>query len=206
MSTSSQKYHHGDLRKALLNEGMALVQESGPEALTLRALARRLGVSAMAPYRHYSDKQALLTAIAADGFRQLQTRLEAAEDADEPSRSPLLREGIAYVLFALDQPALFRLMFGANRPKDQDPELDTARAGAFGALLRHMRGDATSDERAVQARGCWSLVHGLASLLLDGLLRVPEGTAPSDWLAEIIGTTIAGRPGLNPGLRRSHKM
>ncbi len=190
MSTSTQKYHHGDLRTALLREGMALIQESGPEALTLRKLAERLSVSAMAPYRHYSDKDALLAAIAADGFQQLKARLETAERSNEPASSPLLREGIAYVLFALDHPALFRLMFGANRPQGQDPELDTARAGAFDALLRHMQADATTDERRAQARGCWSLVHGLALLLLDGLLQVPKGVAPEVWVAEIIGGTV----------------
>lgn len=192
MSTSTKKYHHGDLRTALLREGIGLLQESGPEALTLRKLAQRLGVSAMAPYRHYPDKDALLAAIAADGFRQLQARLEAAETAGDPARSPLLREGIAYVMFALEQPALFRLMFGTNRPKGRDPELDSARAAAFAALMRHMRAGAPEPARAVRARGCWALVHGVASLLLDGLLQIPADEQPEDWLAAIIGGTVAG--------------
>lgn len=191
MSTSSQKYHHGDLRQALLDEGMALVQESGPDALTLRKLAQRLGVSAMAPYRHYPDKEALLAAIAAEGFRRLQARLEAAERSDESPGSTLLREGIAYVLFALDNPALFRLMFGTNRPQGLDPDLDAARAGAFGVLMRHMQASASTDERSARARGCWSLVHGLALLLLDGLLQVPEGVTPEAWIGRILESTTA---------------
>lgn len=190
MSTSSQKYHHGDLRTALLNEGMALVQASGAEALTLRKLAQRLDVSHMAPYRHFPDKEALLAAIAADGFQQLKVRLELAEQEGEES-SPLLREGIAYVLFALDQPALFRLMFGANRPQGEYAELDASRADAFGVLLRQIPGEAASDAKTAKARGCWALVHGLALLLLDGLLQVPEGVAAEDWLAEIVASTVS---------------
>lgn len=193
MSTSKKAYHHGDLRQALLDEGMALVQESGPEALTLRKLAQRLKVSAMAPYRHYPDKEALLAAIAADGFGQLQSRLEAAEQSDDTSASPLLKEGVAYVLFALDHPALFRLMFGANRPKGQYPELDTASAGAFAVLMRRTQPDAASDERTAQARGCWSLVHGLACLLLDGQLQIPPDAKPATWLATIISSTVGSR-------------
>lgn len=195
MSTSSSKYHHGDLRVALLTEGIALIQDSGPEGLTLRKLAERLGVSAMAPYRHYPDKEALLAAIAADGFRQLKTRLEAAEQSSSTASSPLLAEGIAYVQFALDCPAIFRLMFGATRPQGQYAELDAARTGAFDVLLRQIPGTATSNERAAKARGCWALVHGLALLLLDGLLQVPEGVAPAAWLTEVIGSTVTKKGG-----------
>lgn len=214
MSTSSQKYHHGDLRTALLNEGMALVQASGAEALTLRKLAQQLGVSHMAPYRHFPDKEALLAAIAADGFQQLKARLELAEQGGQAGRegregqggdalasgkvapsaprpSPLLLEGIAYVMFALDQPALFRLMFGSSRPKGEHAELDASRAEAFGVLLRQVPGEAASDAKRAKARGCWALVHGLALLLLDGLLQVPEGVAAEAWLAEIVGSTVS---------------
>ena len=208
MSTSSQKYHHGDLRTALLNEGMALVQASGAEALTLRKLAQQLGVSHMAPYRHFPDKEALLAAIAADGFQQLKARLELAEQGGQagqgrdalasgkvapsaPRPSPLLLEGIAYVMFALDQPALFRLMFGSSRPKGEHAELDASRAEAFGVLLRQVPGEAASDAKRAKARGCWALVHGLALLLLDGLLQVPEGVAAEAWLAEIVGSTVS---------------
>lgn len=208
MSTYLQRYHHGDLRAALLSEGLALIQEGGADPLTLRKLAQRLGVSHMAPYRHFPDKEALLAAIAADGFQQLKARLELAEQEGQegqgsdarasakvapsgPRSSPLLREGIAYVLFALDQPALFRLMFGASRPKGEYAELDDSRAEAFGVVLRQIPGEAASDAKRAKARGCWALVHGLALLLLDGLLEVPEGVAAEEWLAKIVGSTVA---------------
>lgn len=200
MSTSSQNYHHGDLRAALLNEGAALVAESGPQGLTLRKLAQRLGVSHMAPYRHFEDKDALLAAIAADGFQQLKACLEFAEKAGSASKTPLLREGVAYVVFALDQPALFRLMFGAGRPAGQYAELDASRAEAFGVLLRQIPGkaakakresDAETAERQARARGCWALVHGLALLLLDGLLQMPGGVNTEEWIAEIVGGTVS---------------
>lgn len=191
MSTSTQKYHHGDLRSALLSEGMALVAEKGADRLSLRELARHLGVSAMAPYRHFSDKEALLAAIAADGYRQLQARLEGAEQSPASARSSLLQQGIAYVQFALDRPALFRLMFGTKMPEGQTPELDAARAAAFGSLMRGIQPEGTANARSVKAMGCWSLVHGLALLLLDGMLEMPEGVEADTWLAQVIGITVA---------------
>ncbi len=191
MSTSTQKYHHGDLRSALLSEGMALVAEKGADRLSLRELARHLGVSAMAPYRHFSDKEALLAAIAADGYRQLQARLEGAEQSPASVRSSLLQQGIAYVQFALDRPALFRLMFGTKMPEGQTPELDAARAAAFGSLMRGIQPEGTANARSVKAMGCWSLVHGLALLLLDGMLEMPEGVEADTWLAQVIGITVA---------------
>src|SRR5690606_14182762 len=194
MSTSSVNYHHGDLREALLREGVALLQESGTEALTLRKLAQRLGVSHMAPYRHFSDKDALLAAIAATGFRQLKSRLERAGSAAAPNGSALLRKGTAYVKFALDEPAMFRLMFGATRPAGQYDELDAARAEAFDVLIGEIPADLQPEARTMKARGCWALVHGLALLLLDGMLQVPQGVEPEDWIAALIGNTVAPGP------------
>ena len=122
-------------------------KESGTEALTLRKLAQRLGVSHMAPYRHFSDKDALLAAIAATGFRQLKSRLERAGSAAAPNGSSLLREGTAYVKFALDEPAMFRLMFGATRPAGQYDELDAARAEAFDVLIGEIPADLHVERR-----------------------------------------------------------
>lgn len=186
-----KKYHHGDLRAALLSDGMALVAEKGADQLSLRELARRLDVSAMAPYRHFSDKEALLAAIAADGYRQLQARLEAAEESTTSMRSPLLQQGMAYVQFALDRPALFRLMFGMKMPEGRSLELDAARAATFDALMRSIQSDGSANKRNAKAMGCWSLVHGLSLLLLDGMLQMPEGVNPEIWLAQVIGDTVS---------------
>ncbi len=192
MSTYAKKYHHGDLRRALLDEGIALVSEKGPDSLSLRELARRAGVSAMAPYRHYPDKDSLLAAIAADGFMQLAKQLEAVDEPCGSGRTPLLQAGIAYVQFALDQPALFRLMFNINRPSAHHPDLNKARSGSFSVLMRHIKPDAACDQRIAYAHGCWALVHGLALLLLDGLLQIPEGAQLDQWLALIITSTTSG--------------
>jgi AcrR family transcriptional regulator len=194
MSTSTRKYHHGDLRQVLLAEGMKLVQENGPDNVSLRELARRAGVSPMAPYRHYPDKDSLLAALAAEGFRRLAAQLSRETDASAPAGTPLLQCGLAYVRFALAEPALFRLMFSARQFKGDHPDLGEARAASFDVLMRQLEADGEPERRAARARGCWSLVHGLALLLLDGLLQVPE-TGPSDaWLADIITSTVAPYP------------
>lgn len=188
-STSDKKYHHGDLRQALLDEGRALINETGPDQLSLRELARRLGVSAMAPYRHYADKNSLLASIATEGFLNLTERLQAVGGSDTSGRRPLLQGGVIYVKFALEQPALFRLMFSRRWPGSSHPELHAARAASFNALMMYLESAADSGRRLAHARGCWSLVHGLALLLLDGLLQVPQDVPTDDWLTEIIAST-----------------
>lgn len=94
-------------------------------------------------------------------------------------------------MFALENPALFRLMFGTARPKGQHVELDASRADALAVLLRQIPAQASSDDRAAKARGCWALVHGLALLLLDGVLQVPQEVAAEEWLAGIVSRTVA---------------
>lgn len=187
---STKKYHHGELRQVLLAEGFKLVREQGPDKLSLRELARRAGVSAMAPYRHYPDKDSLLAAIAAEGFRHLARQLALVTDARAGAGSPLLQSGLAYVRFALAEPALFRLMFSARQFKDDVPELHQARAASFDVLMRHLNAGAGSEQQRARAHGCWALVHGLALLLLDGLLQIPETGSRDAWLAQIIAGTV----------------
>src|SRR4030088_2135412 len=108
--SSKATYHHGDLRAALVLAAMELLEESGETELSLRAVARRAGVSPAAPYRHYADREALVSAVAAGGYRELAERWAAAPPAPStPGQLPSV--AIAYVHFALDRPALFRLMF-----------------------------------------------------------------------------------------------
>src|SRR2546430_4327077 len=104
-------YHHGDLRAGLVRAAMELLEEGGETALSLRAIARGAGVSPAAPYRHYADREALVSAVAAVGYRQLAERLAAAHPAPSTPEQ-LASVGVAYVEFALAQPALFRMMFG----------------------------------------------------------------------------------------------
>lgn len=189
MSTKIKTYHHGDLRQALLEEGLTLINEKGPDKLSLRELARRIGVSAMAPYRHYPDKNSLLAAISAYGFLQLTTQLETMDGSCHSGYTPLLQAGITYVQFALRQPALFRLMFGSGKPNGYHADLARARSSSFNVLMRHMQESAAHEQRVLHAQGCWALVHGLALLLLDGLLNIPDGEEVEPWLAQLITST-----------------
>src|ERR1700716_647506 len=106
MSTSKLTYHHGDLRAALVRAAMELLEESGETALSLRAVARCAGVSPAAPYRHYADREALISAVATVGYRELAERLAAAHPAPATPEQ-LASVAVAYVQVALEQPALF---------------------------------------------------------------------------------------------------
>ena len=130
MSTSpSRAYHHGALKTALLDAADALLDEGGAGAVSLREAARRAGVSATAPYRHFADKEALLAALATRGFEQFGAALE---DAARDESDPLAAMGLAYVRFALARPGRFRLMFGPGiSDRSRYPELQAAAARAF---------------------------------------------------------------------------
>ncbi|MER8016944.1 TetR/AcrR family transcriptional regulator [Streptomyces griseoluteus] len=168
MPQASSSYHHGDLRAACLRAARELLEEDGSAGLSLRAVARRAGVSATAPYRHYADRDALVSAVAAEGYRELAEYLAAAHP--EP-RTPdeLASVAVAYVRFALDRPAMFRVMFA--EPCDPGSE---ERVAATAAISAYVRGIVLAvfpgvDPDALSTT-VWALVHGLAFLHLDGKL------------------------------------
>lgn len=173
---SRSSYHHGDLRDALLDAAERALDRRGTPALALRAIARAAGVSHTAAYHHFADRQSLLRAVAARGFDRLRDALASAAAGEAGGRG-FLEMGVAYVHFAAEHPALFRLMFGAEvaRGRSRDAALRTASDGAFQALLSGARGrdpgapDGVVQQRAVAA---WSVVHGLAGLLLDDQLSI----------------------------------
>ena len=168
MSTSRQAtYHHGDLPTALIEAALELLDTTSAEALSLREVARRAGVSAAAPYRHYADKEALLAAVAARGFDQLAQRLLAADGASAPDNA-LVAQGVAYVGFALDQPAMFQLMFSRFSDKSRYPLLKKAGENAYGALEQRIAAQVSKPQRMTLVAASWALVHGLAVLFLDG--------------------------------------
>ena len=175
---SGRPYHHGDLRPALLAAAGEILSEEGVTKLSLRGAARRAGVSQTAPYRHFRDKAALLAALAAGGFREL---AEAMQRLAATSQSPqrLLATGQAYVAFALEKSALFRLMFGPEiADKASYPELRAASAEAFAVLTREVSRGRMSEAQAYdRAVAAWSLVHGLATLLIDGQVRAEGADA-----------------------------
>jgi AcrR family transcriptional regulator len=176
LSTPSGKrsYHHGDLRQTLVRSALEILAEAGVAGLSLRAAARRAKVSAMAPYRHFADKEALLAAVAEHGFRQLTTRFSAAAAAAPDPRAALNALGVAYVVFACDEPSLFKLMFGpAIEQKPAYPGLNDAGCACFDALRQAVKAARFFDgDRGLEdvSLACWSLVHGLASLIVDGRL------------------------------------
>ncbi len=191
MSTS-RRYHHGDLGSALLASALALLAEDGVEALSLREVARRAGVSAMAPYRHYADKNALIAAVAAHGFVALGDALRAADRAAPPGEA-LVAQAVAYVRYALANPMLFRLMFGAKRPDAvPDPALGAAGASTFAVLSDRVASETPAGgDRDARTIGCWSLVHGLALLFLDGEIR-PRLDQPDDAITRRVATAMLG--------------
>ncbi|MBE9604750.1 TetR/AcrR family transcriptional regulator [Acetobacteraceae bacterium H6797] len=167
-------YHHGDLRLALIEKGLRLLAERDAEALSLREVARAVGVSATSVYRHFPDKSALMTALAQEGLRQLgAAQAEAA--AAVGGAEAFAATGRAYIRFALANPALFRLIFAspALAPEKARGPLHS-QAGemlqAHAAALSARRGG----EAQIRAIRAWSLVHGLAMLMLDGQVPMDE--------------------------------
>jgi AcrR family transcriptional regulator len=171
------RYHHGDLRRALLHEALRTIQSQGVEGLTLRAVGKTLGVSRTALYRHFADKSALLQAVAGEGFRTLRLELLDAWETGGRGREGFEAMGVAYVRFALAHPSHYRVMFGGFVDSDAaDPELMVEASGAFKALVDALvalqqAGLARRDEPLQLARFIWAVVHGIASLAIDGQLR-----------------------------------
>jgi AcrR family transcriptional regulator len=184
VSTSDEaSYHHGDLRRALIEAALGLLAREGTGALGLREVARAVGVSASAPYRHFRNREALLTAVAREGFLQFDAALNEAA-AGLPASEHLAAMGRAYVRFALDHPALFRLMFSPDVPFGADPELRRAADAAFGSLA-HLAAQADPEEPRATALAAWSLVHGLSHLLLDDQIRRADGQSDEALIAAV---------------------
>lgn len=175
MSTSPRRkshnpaYHHGDLRTGLLRSAAKILEAQGVNELSLREAARRAGVSHNAPYRHFADRDALLAALAAEGFAQLGAALEASGAQGARAR------GEAYVRFALEHPQRFRLMFGGTLRLDAHPALREAASQTYAGLMRAFEPLAGREGAPIAAAAAWSLVHGLAQLLLDGHFAQARG-------------------------------
>jgi AcrR family transcriptional regulator len=186
-ASAGHPYHHGALRGALLDAALAAITEEGPAALSLRALARRVGVSHAAPAHHFADKAGLLTAIAAEGYELLAAALREVEERT----GSYLEMSVAYVHFAVTHRAHFEVMFRPELYHADDPTVVTARAAAR-ALLYGPVGR-LSDDPAVNSLqvgvAAWSLVHGLATLYLGGNLPPQLGDDP-DQIARAIAAYL----------------
>lgn len=185
-------YHHGDLRSALLAAAEVELAETGIEAFSLRSVAKRAGVSHAAPAHHFGDAQGLLTALAAEGFRQFLAAQSAREAVAEPDpASQLVAAGLGYIDFALQRPALFRLLWGSARPNFDDPDLGQAAQASYRHLVDQVAaagGRTVADESAI-----WAIAHGLADLLSAGRMMA-IGSFPLDVrdrvLADILRRTL----------------
>ncbi len=196
-----------DLRRRILEASVALVRDDGLGALSMREVARRAGVSHQAPYHYFPDRESILAAIAAEGFRRLAAALRAARDASANLEERLKKTGAAYVEFALESPAYFRVMF---RPELVDvtafPEAQTEGMRAFAELedlvrltFESARGRMPADEETWSVIQ-WSVVHGLACLMLDGPLAAAYPT-PAARKKVIHGAVAALVDSVIPSLR-----
>ncbi|OLZ58888.1 TetR family transcriptional regulator [Amycolatopsis keratiniphila subsp. nogabecina] len=190
MSTSAKSgYHHGDLRASLLTTAMRML-EAG-EQFSLRAVAREAGVSATAPYRHFADRDALESALAAQGLRDLKEDL--AKGRELPASAEELAElAVAYVDFALRRPALFRLMFG--NACDTGSEERVQAAADIHDLLRLAMTHVFSEPSDALASAGWALAHGLAYLFLDGKLQVESDDEIAEQVRASFAAILAARP------------
>jgi AcrR family transcriptional regulator len=171
-------YHHGALRGALIEAAEAVIRERGVDGFSLRETARRAGVSPAAPGHHFKDARGLLTAVAAKAYREFGDALEAASSAAEPD-GRIRAQGIAYVRFALDQPAKFDLLWRKALIDDSDSDYLAAGERAFLILDRAARGEQPRstgdlDPALAPSIAAWSLVHGFAGLAREGVF----GTDP----------------------------
>lgn len=181
------RYHHGDLRAALLLAAEAELEEKGLERFSLRGVAKRAGVSHAAPAHHFRDTGGLLTALAAEGFTRFLAAQKARQAAAQGAREKLVASGLAYVDFAREHPAFFRLMFSSDRPEQADPALCAAAGAAYRHLVEDVgraRAAAGRDGPAeVDVHAAWAIAHGLADLMNAGRLAevetlpAPERTA-----------------------------
>ena len=202
------RYHHGELRQALLDEAAAVVEREGVAALSLRDLARRLGVSHAAPAHHFPDRAALLVELARDGFERFAAAMEAGGAQGRDPLDRLRRIGAAYVRFATEHPGRFRVMFGreGSDVRQIPPALAEAGERSYGILLRAVE--------AVLARWpagrrppveavaftCWAIVHGAAMLWIDGALRrkAPPAEARAAFEKALAATMVLLSAALTP--------
>jgi AcrR family transcriptional regulator len=191
--TTAKAYHHGDLREALVRAALEILEDGAVTEVSVRAAARRAGVSTGAPYRHFADRDALLSAVAAVGYRELAGALLGAQPAPRTA-DDLAGIAIAYVQFALTRPGLFRVMFAEGCDRT-NPD----RVVAVAAITEYVKAIAlqvipNADPEPL-ATAMWALVHGLAFLHLDGKLD----TSSADEVANRVRAAVLAIAGPQTG-------
>jgi AcrR family transcriptional regulator len=178
VSKKETRYHHGDLRSTLVEAAAAMIAEEGVAGVTMRGLAQRVGVSRTAPYRHFTDKAALLAAVAEEGFRRLAARIQVVwESHPRDATQGFLDVCVAYVEFARESPTHYRLMFGpeVSNYRDHPGLAATAKAAFDGMVLivrQYLQENALDSSSPVRlAHAAWAMAHGLSMLVIDGRIR-----------------------------------
>lgn len=184
-------YHHGDLRDALIKAALQDAERDGPEAISIKALARRLGVSQPAPYRHFADREALLAAVTTEAFRQLCAALRAA--IAKPSKSSKLsRFARATLEFGLRRNGIYRLLFTSRIVgcAEKGSELHMAAREAFALLIEALEAPAVGLIRERHALKIWASLHGVIMLAEQGLLTGQlAGTTREELVEDIVAET-----------------
>jgi AcrR family transcriptional regulator len=186
-SSRPRPYHHGDLSRAIVTAALELVGETQSVEFSIRELARRAGVSHNAPYKHFADKRELLAAVSAAGFELLASRIAETVNGQQNPRARVAAMARDYVRHGIENPALYRLMFGGylTGPEEDRPAIERAAAfntkallaeairdGALGRVLQRTARNDRKIEGAILVY--WSLLHGLTLLLIDGLVGPSE--------------------------------
>ncbi|MEO1191613.1 MAG: WHG domain-containing protein [Pseudomonadota bacterium] len=184
-SSGRDAYHHGDLKAALIQAGMEMLEEVGLEKLSLRGIAARVGVSHAAPKNHFDGLRGLLSAIAAEGFQRHSAAMTEGLDASSSRQDRLRAAAEGYVAFARENPALFRLMFSPGLLDRDNPALCAAGQKSYAVLtgiaedLDWTTLDGSETTQRHSELMLWSLVHGYAHLLISGRLSDPEHAPPT---------------------------
>jgi AcrR family transcriptional regulator len=190
---STKPYHHGDLRRALLDAAIEAIVEDGSASFSLRDLARRIGVSHAAPAHHFGDKVGLLTALAAEGYELL---ADAQAEAWERTHR-FLEVGVAYARFALDHPAHFEVMYRPELLRTDDPDLVAARTRS-GSFLYGPAGTLVDGEALSAGVAGWALVHGVVALWVNGNLPPELGDDPEQ-IVRLAGRHLFSSPDSTDG-------
>ena len=172
-----KNYHHGDLKSALLDAATEIMVKDGLSAITTRACAKRAGVASSAVFRHFKDKRALMTGLAARGFEAMVATIASYEtQAGEEPMARFRAVGEGYLHFALENPELFRIMFRSDEIDPASAELQEA-TQKLGLLQKDRLGPVNPDNKAIELLS-WGIVHGLATLAIDGQLEEDLPTDP----------------------------
>ncbi|MCC3861592.1 TetR/AcrR family transcriptional regulator [Pseudemcibacter aquimaris] len=194
MNTKKSTYHHGNLREVLISSALEILKEGTLQDLSLRALARKAGVSQTAPYRHFEDKEALIVVLISEGSALLQEHMvKACQGTDDPVEQ-LINMGVAYYDFSQDYSAHFRLMFGGSlEDKEKHAHLFEQEKKGYDVLEQVISNcmklphSPELSPRLIRLTS-WSLVHGLASLILNDVMNddVPKGDNKREVVSEVI--------------------